>query len=462
MFPLGFLIFPYLVIQILKIYKKNFIINYFICGLFFSLGFFCIFLFWIINPFLVYEDTKPFAILAIFLPILLSILFAFFFIIYKFFSNKYTIIIVTPFIFLLIEIFISNFLYGFPWFTFSLVLSNNILGLYIIKYFGTFASGFLLIFFFLLPNFLTTIYKNKSTNLLFFFIFIPFLLILITPTKYFFLNNNHVTKEIKIEVNQILSPLKAIEQNKIQQNIINIIKASESEYVIFAENNYPYIINDVILDNLNKNLDNKKKVIIGATRFEENKFFNSFLLLEKNNIQYFDKKILVPFGEFLPLRKYLKFFEPISGTKDFEVGNNSRILIDKSNLSIFPVICYEIIFDKIFKNINNYNIDILVNITNDSWFGYKLGPYQHFYISRIKTVIANKPLVRVSNNGISAIIDSNGTILKSTPLNKKAKINYELEINNLPSYYLIHVYLLIYLIIMFIILISLRVFLKKL
>ena len=97
MFPLGFLIFPYLVIQILKIYKKNFIINYFICGLFFSLGFFCIFLFWIINPFLVYEDTKPFAILAIFLPILLSILFAFFFIIYKFFSNKYTIIIVTPF-----------------------------------------------------------------------------------------------------------------------------------------------------------------------------------------------------------------------------------------------------------------------------------------------------------------------------------------------------------------------------
>ena len=80
-----------------------------------------------------------------------------------------------------------------------------------------------------------------------------------------------------------------------------------------------------------------------------------------------------------------------------------------------------------FKNINKKEIDILINITNDSWFGTRSGPYQHFYISRIKSLIANKSLLRVSNNGISAIINPNGKI-KSLILTLQDNANYKTHI----------------------------------
>ena len=178
-----------------------------------------------------------------------------------------------------------------------------------------------------------------------------------------------------------------------------------------------------------------------------------FFLLEKNKIQTFDKKILVPFGEFLPFRKYLNFMEIISGSVDYQTGNSERLITTTDNLKILPIICYEIVFDEIFKNINKKEIDILVNITNDSWFGTRSGPYQHFYISRIKALIANKSLLRVSNNGISAIIDNNGKILKSSKLNKITQLKYTLKINNNKSYFPMHKIFMFYLFSIFIFLI---------
>ncbi len=144
--------------------------------------------------------------------------------------------------------------------------------------------------------------------------------------------------------------------------------------------------------------------------------------------------------------------EIISGNVDFNKGSIDRIIVTSDNLKILPIICYEIIFDKIFNNINKKEIDILINITNDSWFGTKTGPYQHFYITRIKSLVANKSLLRVSNNGISAIIDNNGKIIKSTKLNQKTNINYKLNINNNKSYLYVHKLFTYYLFLIFILL----------
>ncbi len=96
---------------------------------------------------------------------------------------------------------------------------------------------------------------------------------------------------------------------------------------------------------------------------------------------------------------------------------------------------------------------MLVNITNDSWFGTRFGPYQHFYISRIKALVANKPLLRVSNNGISAIIDSNGKIINSSKLNKITQLKYKLKTNNSKSYYPMHKIFMYYLFSIFIFLV---------
>ena len=77
------------------------------------------------------------------------------------------------------------------------------------------------------------------------------------------------------------------------------------------------------------------------------------------------------------------------------------------------------------ETLNKFNnkSHFIVNITNDFWFGDYLGPYQHFYLTKIRAAEFNKPIIRVSNNGISAVIDNNGAILNITQLNKLKILN---------------------------------------
>jgi apolipoprotein N-acyltransferase len=453
MLPLGFIIFPYFIMLISRLPNQKSFLTFFFNGFVFGLGFLIIYLSWVHNPFLVYDSTQSYAFLALLLPVFLSIFFGLGFILYKYLVLKFHKILITPFIFMLIEFAISNFIYGFPWISHSLILSNNIPGFYLIKYLGTITSGYLILLFFLLPLMFTYFINIKK--------YYKQLLIIYSPLMLFFLllilssesNQKMLNKEIVIEINQLVNPINAINKKNIEEKIKKLINDSKSDYIIFAENNFPYLINENNYSKLNTFIKDNKKIIIGATTVKDGDYYNSFFLLEKNKIHTFDKNILVPFGEFLPFRQYLNFMEIISGSTDFQKGNNERIIITADNLKILPIICYEIVFDKIFKNINKKEIDILVNITNDSWFGTRSGPYQHFYISRIKALVANKSLLRVSNNGISAIIDNNGQIIKSSKLNKITQIKYKLKTNNNKSFFPLHKIFIYYLFSIFIFLI---------
>ena len=451
--PLGFIIFPYFIILIIKLTNQKSFLTFFFNGFLFGLGFLIIYLSWVINPFLVYEATKAYAFLALLLPVFLSIFFGLGFVIYKYLVLKLNIILVTPFVFILIEFAISNFIYGFPWISNSLILSNNITGFYLIKYLGTITSGYLILLFFLLPVMVSYFINIKKYYKQLLIVYSPLILIFLLPILSSEPNPRSYNKEIVIEINQLVNPINSLNKKIIEEKIKKLINDSKSDYIIFAENNFPYLINKNNLSNLNSLIKDNKKVIIGATTVKSGDYYNSFFLLEKNKIHTFDKKILVPFGEFLPFRKHLNFMEIISGSIDFQKGNIERIITTSDNLKILPIICYEIVFDKIFKNIDKKEIDILVNITNDSWFGTRSGPYQHFYISRMKALIANKPLLRVSNNGISAIIDNNGKIIKSSKLNKMTQLKYKLKTNNNKSYFAMHKIFMYYLFLIFIFLI---------
>ena len=452
MLPLGFLIFPLLTILLLKDSNNKSFFNLFFIGFCFGFGFLLLYLSWIYNPFLVFNSTKPFAFLAILLPAFLSFFFGISFLLYKFTKNFLNTILITPFVIIFTEFLISIFFYGFPWITNSLILSNNLFGFYLIKYSGTLTSGFLIIEIFLIPALFFEFNKIIKYKNLILILHSPLFIVLIIIGYYSSFELDEYTKEVKIEAYQILSPINKLNQNIIEQNIINIIKNTNSDYIIFAENNLPYLINEKNFSDLNRYIKEDSKVIIGATTFKNKNYYNTFFLIEKDNIQFFDKKILVPFGEFLPFRKYLNFMESISGSIDFEPGNVERKLTTKDNLNILPIICYEIIFDQIFNNINKKKIDILINITNDSWFGNKIGPYQHFYLTRIKALVANKPLVRVSNNGISAIIDQNGYIIKYSVLNKVSKLSFKLKMNKTISFIYFHNLFSYYLVILFFVL----------
>ena len=224
---------------------------------------------------------------------------------------------------------------------------------------------------------------------------------------------------------------------------------SLADLIVLGENNLPFVVNNINQIELDKLLKPNQTLIIGATRKENKKYFNSLLIVENNNTYFFDKKILVPFGEFIPFRSYLGFMDFIAGSSDFSIGSKERFVEIKDQYTFIPVICYEIIFFwKLLNKKNNFS-DLIVNITNDAWFGDFVGPYQHFYLTKMRAAELNKPLVRVSNNGITAIFDNNGKILSSTKLNKKEIINFNLEIGGCVNLIFFHKILNIFLIFFF-------------
>ena len=117
----------------------------------------------------------------------------------------------------------------------------------------------------------------------------------------------------------------------------------------------------------------------------------------------------------------------IVGSSDFSIGKDERKLRLSDKIKILPIICYEILYFWKMLDQTNSDTNIIVNITNDSWFGNFSGPYQHFYFSKLRAAEFNKPLIRVSNNGISAAIDNRGTIIDFIALNNQ--LTKEVTIN---------------------------------
>ena len=325
------------------------------------------------------------------------------------------------------EYIISIFFYGFPWFTFSLLLSSNEYLLFSLKSFGTLFSSYLVIQIFCIPFiFLTKENFKQELKYLGLFISLPIISLLIA--NFNLEKNNSKIKTINMEIfqlnfknnDQFLTP-----EEKLQR-IIKHIDESTAELLIFGENNFPYLLDDLELKIIKDSLKENQTLIIGATRYENNKYYNSLVNINLVNVTYFDKKILVPFGEFLPLRDSLTFLESIVGQNDYSKGKVERIINLSDNISFIPVICYEIVF--YWKLLNKFNNEgnFIVNITNDFWFGNYLGPYQHFYLTKIRAAEFNKPIIRVSNNGISAVIDNNGAVLNKTQFNKTENFKHKL------------------------------------
>ena len=145
---------------------------------------------------------------------------------------------------------------------------------------------------------------------------------------------------------------------------------------------------------------------------------NSAVLLDRNgNITYSYYKIhLVPFGEYVPLKSIFFFVEKIvSGAGEFVPGD-SFVKAQTPFGTFGTFICYEIIFPGLVRKFYSKSGDFIVTITNDAWFGDTSGPYQHFSMAVFRAIENRKPLVRVANTGVSGFMDSNGRILKKTPL----------------------------------------------
>ena len=144
---------------------------------------------------------------------------------------------------------------------------------------------------------------------------------------------------------------------------------------------------------------------------------------DRGKLQFdYHKTHLVPFGEYIPFSKYLPLQKITHGMVDYTPGKREVLYLESLNLYIQPLVCYESIFSEEVR-ISNSVADLMVNITNDAWYGKSSGPYQHFEISRMRAIENGLPMIRAGNNGISAIIDPVGRVLKKLDLDQISVID---------------------------------------
>lgn len=148
-----------------------------------------------------------------------------------------------------------------------------------------------------------------------------------------------------------------------------------------------------------------------------------------------DKVHLVPFGEYVPLAKLLPFVNKmVQGIGDFSSGSDVfplQAVACKTGI----LICFEGIFPEISREYVVKGADVLVNITNDAWFGDSSAPYQHLSMTVFRAVENRVPLIRSANTGVTAIIDSRGHIRGMTELFREALLTGTVKVGNEKSFY---------------------------
>lgn len=191
----------------------------------------------------------------------------------------------------------------------------------------------------------------------------------------------------------------------------------EPDLIVWPETSFTLFLelgqNDEDITALAKRL--KTPLLVGSVRFEDGHYYNSALLYDgRGHIKgIYDKLHLVPFGEFFPLRSLLKYTK-LNLAGDFTRGQGPTVFLIRGKEASSPplrfgvLICFEIIFPDMARNLAYRNVDFLVNMTNDQWFGDTACPFQHVQASILRAVENRVSVVRSANTGVSCIINDSG------------------------------------------------------
>lgn len=157
----------------------------------------------------------------------------------------------------------------------------------------------------------------------------------------------------------------------------------------------------------------------------EGGIYNSAVALG-NGEGVYHKQHLVPFGEYVPLEKYLRgliqFFDlPMS---DFQAGPSHQPPLRASGLTFAPYICYEVVYGDLVRHAR---ADVLLTLSNDAWFGHSIGPLQHLQMAQMRALELGRYMVRATGNGVTAIIDEKGRITARAPQFERTVLTGSIE-----------------------------------
>ena len=174
-------------------------------------------------------------------------------------------------------------------------------------------------------------------------------------------------------------------------------------------------------------------IILGSVATDPahpNRIWNSaFLTSDGTTVGHYDKIRLVPFGEYVPLRRVLFFAEKlVHAVGEFEFGDNDHPLNGKMKYG--PAICYEVVYPQIARQQIRNGAEVIVTITNDAWYDGTSAPAQHLWQARLRAVEGDRYVLRAATTGISAYVDPTGRVLSSIPMGRDGIIYAKFQKRN--------------------------------
>lgn len=160
---------------------------------------------------------------------------------------------------------------------------------------------------------------------------------------------------------------------------------------------------------------------------KKDQYTNSMFVIHRGEItdQQYIKTHLLAFGEFIPLASSFPILKRWIPAGNFLAGTGPNA-IDVNSLKIGPQICYEGLYPEFSVELARQGADLIVNLTNDSWFGKWQEPFQHLIMTLARGIELRMPVVRSTNTGISTVVLPDGEVLYKTPLHKEAYHSYEI------------------------------------
>ena len=434
---------------------------FFYLGCSFGFGFFLLGNYWITISLThdeMFKGLIPFALILI--PLFLSLFFGLAILLVGTFVEKdISFILFFSLVFSIFEFLRGNLFTGFPWNLISYTWSWSTEIVQILSLIGAYSLSLISITFFCIPF----LFFKKEFVLKNIFFVLFCLIIFIGNYSYgkFKLNNSNYKFDKEINV-KIISPnfsLKDYNNQSEEFQIKRLIKISDPKkdkktlfiwpegifYQSYLEDIKKY--RNLFKDKFSEN----HLIILGINNFtsinniDDQKYFNSLAVLnyKLEILSLYNKINLVPFGEFLPFEKTLSKFglkKITPGYSSFSSGDERMMINLGSQFNeklILPLICYEIIYPAKIKKANQLP-DLVVNISEDAWFGQSIGPHQHFTKAIYRSIEEGVFIARSANKGISAFINPNGKVLKSLNTGESGNIELNFPYFNQPTLFSNH------------------------
>ena len=351
-------------------------------------------------------------------------------------DSRFSIILMACF-WVAIEYIKGNLLTGFPWCLLGytqyeqlyLIQISDLLGVYGISFLIVFANG-------LIFRMLTKRRHESNASLKWGF---PLLLIFLIGTLIY--GHHHLSGSkagekngypinaaiVQANINQSLKwdPAYQMETIRTYQRLTRSIWPFKPQLIVWPETSLPFFFQDSqefspkifsLADKSGATLifgSPAYKRVRGAIRYYNRAYM---ITPEIQQVQYYDKTHLVPFGEYVPLKKYLPFINHlVQAAGDFATGEK-LVPLKTGDLSLGILICFEAVFPELARTLVREGANVLVNITNDAWFGMTSAPYQHLSMAVFRAVENKRPMIRAANTGFSAFIGPQGAILSESNL----------------------------------------------